>query len=194
MNTGTKSRKASKDYTGHKFHHLTLLEYSHSGGAVYGAMWSALCDCGTEKIVALKNLTSGRVKTCGKCEWHRQLVSQPRSTTPRSSAREQKLFQSYLKRAMGHKQKWALTMREFLGIIEKRCALCGSGPTNKRRGSKIPHSYLGRIEIEVGYTVENSYPICRPCDKLVSERNLEQFLDHVHRITQHLQETSTLEG
>ncbi len=40
-----------------------------------GRIWRCDCECGGEKIVTLKNLTSGRVRSCG-CNYRRDLTGE----------------------------------------------------------------------------------------------------------------------
>jgi hypothetical protein len=54
-----------RDYTGRKYNHLTLLEYSRPGGQGIGCYWKAQCDCGTEREVIAKEVIRGKLQTCG---------------------------------------------------------------------------------------------------------------------------------
>lgn len=55
----------TKDITGQKFHHLTVIGYA--GKNKHGqTMWKCLCDCGNECVVVKSELTGKRgTKTCG---------------------------------------------------------------------------------------------------------------------------------
>ena len=48
--------------SGQKFGSLTVIEASNTEK---GMMCRCKCDCGNEKIVLLKNLKYGKVKSCG---------------------------------------------------------------------------------------------------------------------------------
>ena len=56
----------SKDLTGKKFGKLTVLEPTDEriNGKI---VWKCQCDCGNIHYVNTGNLTSGGVKSCGKC-------------------------------------------------------------------------------------------------------------------------------
>lgn len=170
------------DYSGKKIGFLTLLVYSHSGGSAYGAIWKALCDCGTVRDVPLKNVTSGRVKTCGKCELHRKLLSRPRDGRSSVNAGEQKLFQRYLRKATSQKRDWQLTAVEFREIFRRSCDLCGSPPHNKLKGSRLIHSFVGLVDPAGHYTPGNVFPICKVCQKMKGEWSLEFLLSQIVRI------------
>lgn len=61
--TECQGKASQKDYTGMKFHKLTVLnERENRNGKTY---LKCLCDCGNETWVSNGNLTSGEVKSCG---------------------------------------------------------------------------------------------------------------------------------
>lgn len=61
---------AKKKVLGHSGRTITK-----GGWCTVPAMWECLCDCGRTHIIASKNLTSGRVKSCGcwRKEWARKV-------------------------------------------------------------------------------------------------------------------------
>jgi hypothetical protein len=55
---------AIRDLTGQRFHRLAVIQ--REGSASDGkAMWRVLCDCGMQKIVIGRNLTTGNTTSCG---------------------------------------------------------------------------------------------------------------------------------
>lgn len=58
---------AIKDLTGKVFNSLTVIERSENiNGRV---AWKCLCECGRTSIIRTGDLTTGHVKTCGKCDF-----------------------------------------------------------------------------------------------------------------------------
>jgi hypothetical protein len=52
---------------GERFGHLLVIERSFFVPASCdpGSLWVVHCDCGTEKIVSARNLSSGNTRSCG---------------------------------------------------------------------------------------------------------------------------------
>lgn len=66
---GCKKLTTSKDWTGKKFNKLT---FKKPCGRTIGSKikWQVNCDCGNSSIVIPHDVSSGKIKTCGKCERH----------------------------------------------------------------------------------------------------------------------------
>lgn len=59
-----------KDLSGKTFGYLTVLNRAddwYDSAGRRKIMWDCICSCGTHKIVTSGKLTSGHVKSCGKC-------------------------------------------------------------------------------------------------------------------------------
>lgn len=50
------------DLTGLRFGKLVVVSYSHSKN---GAIWSCICDCGSESVVPARSLNYGSTRSCG---------------------------------------------------------------------------------------------------------------------------------
>ena len=61
--TGQPNLKARTDWTGQKFHRLTLLSFVRSTDR--NSLWLARCDCGNEREVDPRMLKRGHTKSCG---------------------------------------------------------------------------------------------------------------------------------
>ena len=57
--------KAKRDYTGQKFHELTVISKVYIPDKKKGPFWKCLCSCGKYTIVKADNLLSGNTKSCG---------------------------------------------------------------------------------------------------------------------------------
>lgn len=57
--------RTAKDITGQKFGRLTAINCTSKKDTQGSYMWHCKCDCGNEKDVAKRRLTSGRTKSCG---------------------------------------------------------------------------------------------------------------------------------
>ncbi len=56
--------KEYKKYIGKKFDRLLVLEYNYDKIGS-GAHLLCRCDCGTEKVICARRITTGQVKSCG---------------------------------------------------------------------------------------------------------------------------------
>lgn len=56
------------DLTGKKFNRLTVLSKSNIKKSHGQNTWNCICECGTEKNIATRELTDGRTKSCGCLE------------------------------------------------------------------------------------------------------------------------------
>lgn len=55
--------KIRNDLTGKRFGKLTVIGFSHFKGS--HSFWNVKCDCGLEKVIRARQLTSGDTKSCG---------------------------------------------------------------------------------------------------------------------------------
>jgi len=63
------------DLTGKKFNHLTVLGYAgQMANGRKNSVWNTRCDCGREKIIEGRSLTSGNTKSCGCAEFKREFM------------------------------------------------------------------------------------------------------------------------
>ncbi len=64
-------RPSTKNLTGQKFGHLTVLSFnSYKSG---NALWLCRCYCGVEKVMSASNITSGRAISCG-CNKRKRII------------------------------------------------------------------------------------------------------------------------
>lgn len=59
LSNRVKANQLKRKYLGHKFNHLTILEYLGKGKVM------ALCDCGNKKEMGISNIIHGTTKACG---------------------------------------------------------------------------------------------------------------------------------
>lgn len=174
-------------YSGNKFGHLTLLHYLRPGGQGKGAIWLALCDCGSKKEVVAKDIRAGRVKTCGNCELTRRLMASRGPAKLSGSKAEMKLYNRQVKGAVERGTTWQLTPDEFIEIVKKPCTYCGSEPLQRDRKLKLRYTGVDRLEPAQGYTLPNCVPCCGDCRQMKGSRNYVEFLDLVLKISKCIQ-------
>lgn len=187
-----------KDHKGQKYHHLTMLRPTRSGGAGKGMYWLAQCDCGSTREVRASEASLGYVKTCGKCEYHLALVKGAgaiggskfkETNNQKRGLREQERKYAY----SAHKRKipWHLTPREFEEIVLKPCTYCQSSPReyksrlNKGKGRVVSATMNGidRIDSNKGYTFENCIPCCTTCNRMKLNLPVDVFVKQCTKVS-----------
>ena len=166
-----------RNHKGHKYHHLLLLYPTRSGGTGKGVYWMAKCDCGTIKEVRGSEVAAGKIKTCGKCDYHRGLLQEAgeqggkvRGWTKAIRVQHTRYIRSAVKRGI----EWRLTTEEFLQIVKKNCTYCDAPPRiysskpNYGKGKTIKTLMNGidRKDSSLGYLSDNVVPCCGTCNKM----------------------------
>lgn len=185
------------DHKGQKYHHLTMLYPTRSGGGGVGMYWMAQCDCGNLKEIRASEAKCGYIKTCGKCEYHSTLLKDAASKSaltkdPKSAERE--FMTRYIHGAVKRKYIWALTPEQFSELIKQDCTYCGNPPREyyrkarkgKGRGSRLIANGLDRIDSTLGYYPENVVPCCTVCNRMKLAMKPSEFINHVTKVAKHI--------
>jgi hypothetical protein len=69
-----------------------------------------------------------------------------------------------------------LTFKQFKQIMAQPCLYCGEDRLT--RG-------IDRWENNLGYTLENSRPCCRICNRMKWSMDCQEFVDHIQRAAEH---------
>lgn len=164
------------DHTDKKYSHLQLIAYLRPGGKGRGAIWVAKCDCGNVREVVAKYAVAGKIKSCGKCQYSRNLMERRQGikmTADRYS------FLSQFRRATAEGVEWKITTEEYKKLIQDDCALCGE------EYQTVAHK-ITRIDFNKDYTTSNVVPLCKECWKLKRTSSFNSLLDLVRRICAHV--------
>lgn len=173
------------DYTGKKFGHLTMLQFLKGNGNGKHATWLARCDCGNTAEVVGKSVARGSVKTCGKCQLHRDLIAR-RTQGVRSANRQiahqyRKLYARYVNGALRRGIGWDLTPEYCVELFKKACTYCGDTKSGKYSG-------IDRIDSDKPYTLDNTVSCCSDCNYMKRTLNLRDFLDKIYKIADRMVE------
>jgi 5-methylcytosine-specific restriction endonuclease McrA len=185
-----------RDHKGQKYYHLTLLYPTRSGGAGKGIYWMARCDCGNIREVRGSEAALGKIKSCGTCKYHTDMLSEAASAGAKlrgwtKSIRVQHL--RYIKSAVKRGIEWRLSPEEFLTITKKDCTYCGSPPRiyeskpnyGKGRTVKTLMNGIDRLDSSLGYVTGNVVPCCGTCNKMKMAMDESLFTIHVLKIAKH---------
>lgn len=171
-----------KDYTGKKFSHLTILAYAKPGGKGRHPLWLARCDCGEVKEIVAHEAERGAVKSCGKCQYHRDLMISRKASNSRGNVTLRRLYAREVTRALSRERPWSLTPEEFTVISSQSCFYCDAPPLSYVARKKVSFSGIDTVDIPVGYTPESSVACCTSCLRMKGAENAVDFLDKVRRI------------
>lgn len=167
-----------KDIAGQKFGRLTAIERVPDGPTGNkGYMWRCECDCGGETVLSCGSLTGGNTKSCGCYKRDRaKLIFLNPGTNPsykhgRCTTANKRLYQY---RAQAEKRGYGffLTDDQFFELMAAPCKYCDQ-----------EHSLgVDRVDNNIGYTVVNSVPCCKVCNRMKNTHTLEYFLNHIKKI------------
>jgi hypothetical protein len=177
-----------KDYAGNKYGHLTLIRYLKPGGSGVGAIWLARCDCGTERELIARTAVHGRIRSCGNCQYSRELTAAGATRGSRIRAGQRRLYVRYLNKAVTRGITWTLTPEQFIDIITKPCVYCGTDPDQANNPARMRHSGLDRVESHIGYTPDNCIAACSICRAMKGDLNASDFLEKIQKISRRLME------
>lgn len=164
--------------SGSKYGHLTAVGRVDGPGG----MWLVKCDCGNVSEKRGKYITSGRVKTCGKCHLGRRLMATRGRVRITGDLGYQKLYNAALTRG----ETAGLSYDVYVSKIKQNCAFCGSEPCHRTRGPKVAHNYLViPKEVQV-VTAEDVWTACPRCLKKMGQDSAMKFLEYLIKCTEHL--------
>lgn len=185
-----------RDHKGQKYYHLTLLYHTRSGGAGKGIYWMAKCDCGNIKEVRGSEAALGKIKSCGNCKYHTDMLSNAATEGAKlrgwtKSIRVQHL--RYIKSAVKRGIEWRLSPEEFIVITKKDCTYCGAVPRiyeskpnyGKGRTVKTLMNGIDRLDSSLGYVTGNVVPCCGTCNKMKMAMDESLFIVHILKIAKH---------
>lgn len=173
-----------KDNIGKKFGHLTILSKSNSD-KYRRAFVTVQCDCGDivekhwQKI--LKNLT----RTCGKCHFRYKLPPNIGITNlpEEIKAKMLKLVYSRMKSEAKRRNRIIdLSFQAVTNFILLPCQSCddkwSTHITTTYNGEKYTLLYNGldRIDNSRGYVPNNVITLCKTCNRMKLEQNLEEMV------------------
>jgi hypothetical protein len=159
--------------------------------------WAVLCecDCGRDKKVLYPNqMARGLVQSCGCL--NRELSSlrrkgkAPACTLAPGEASFNFMLRQYKRAALLRDFDFKLTDGEFRILTQQPCAYCGKPPTtgyktNHYNGVYIANG-LDRVDPNKGYTIENTVPCCKQCNRAKRDLSLDEFLTWLIRVSKHL--------
>jgi len=171
---------------GKKFGRFTIEKFAYrKNGKAY---WKCKCDCGNEVIVVQGNLVTMSSRSCGCLRTHKY---EPGEAGLKS------LYSKYRISAKKENRAFNLTLDEFKKLTSGNCNYCGVEPekiqcsmvskkTEVKNHTAYAYNGIDRIDSTKGYEKNNVTTCCLWCNIIKRERTIEEFKEHIRRITNHL--------
>jgi hypothetical protein len=183
---------ALRDLTGQRFGLRTAIERVNvperaSGRRAKQVFWKVLCDCGTEQVTSGRDLIKN--KSCG-C--YSREVARKRNLKPPGEANRNNLYTRYQINAAHKGLAFTLSMEECSILWESNCHYCGRPPSQichnaaRRFNGAYIHGGIDRSDNAMGYIQGNCLPCCKWCNYLKRAASYEDFVSHVHKMSDHL--------
>lgn len=153
------------------------------------------CDCGRTASPAKEKVTGGQTKSCGcLLEKSRQTLGEKRRL-PDGVASFNETYGAYKKSATERGYTFELTKNEFKEIATKPCIYCGDVLTNIKRpsdaGKRTRNGYwrytgIDRYDNSIGYTLSNSVPCCRVCNRVKTDMDVDTLKIHLQKMVDNI--------
>lgn len=153
------------------------------------------CKCGKEWAVQVGNVMNGVTLCCGKnpCRTYKLWTEDRRDQEVGYKA----LLYTYKKHALARNLKFHLSYEEFKRLTTLNCHYCGTVPKQiyvlKKKGTDIvragvPVTYNGvdRIDSSGDYTIDNTVPCCKVCNRAKMDMSYADFIEWVKKIYNNL--------
>jgi len=175
-----------------------------TGSQLYGKqkrfffLW--VCDCGKNKEYPVKEVLSGKCKSCGCLSYNLNPSGWTRSRNPELSSWKV-LYKRYRTSALHRNIQFDLTLPAFISVASRNCVFCGDGkrfyskwqePSVRARAQHLNTEDMQKYTIEisgvdrrdnsVGYTESNAQPCCKNCNRAKMDLNEQDFLQLVESI------------
>lgn len=177
----------STDYTdliGAKFNELTILSFpghlirKEKGKLYKRAAVNVKCSCGVSFIMDFQKLKHNRIISCGHI--NRNYYIDPYACSARG------LYTRYKSKARKDGKVFELTEGKFRELITSNCTYCGVKPlqVHSKCNCKKPilHNGIDRVDSSKGYTVDNSVPCCKTCNRGKNDMSVQEFNAYIIRL------------
>lgn len=181
-------RKFNNSLVGTKHYKLTVLSFQPAGGYGLHSRVMVQCECGRKKVMRADHLDS--TQSCGDKACIPRDNYGKAQILPNSLAAKRQIFRGYRRHAGNLKLSFKLGFEKFIALCESPCHYCGSMPGN------IAMNYYGhgdwtyngidRKNNDLGYTVQNTVPCCRICNRGKNSMPYKEFLKYITTVGLHV--------
>lgn len=144
------------------------------------------CDCGKQVTKDKSKVRTGNTKSCGCLRIEVGKSFGKRIARPVGEAAFNNVYRTYLNTAAKRDYEFALTKEQFRQIITLPCIYCGAWLTNtyhkKDHNGDFKYTGIDRYDNGKGYTLENSVPCCRVCNRIKTDMDTKTMLSHIQKM------------
>ena len=144
------------------------------------------CECGNICVIEKSKLLSNSTKSCGCLQKESRKSLGSRFKKDFGEAQFNELYNSYKKSAKLRGYNFELTKEQFKDIVVKPCIYCGGELTQVKRKDYANGSFrytgIDRYDNSRGYTLENSVPCCKKCNRMKTDMNINEFEEQLEKI------------
>lgn len=148
--------------------------------------FECICECGKTTNPTKEKVLKGATRSCGCMQIEmRNSLGKTRMLAYGVSASNQ-VFSVYKKTAKKRGYEFSLTKEYFLDLITKPCIYCGDNSKNKLQkmdgNGFFVYTGIDRYDNKLGYTIENSVPCCRVCNRIKTDMTIDQMSNQIDKI------------
>lgn len=148
--------------------------------------WVCACSCGNYTEKRTSSLRSGRCKSCGCL--YKDIGKQKRiyKGVPDYDARR-RVIKEYKRGAKDREYVFCLTDDEFFTLTKQNCYYCGVPPSTVQKSitttsTAFTYNGIDRVDSSKGYTLDNSVPCCKTCNRMKWTMTKQDFLSWIDRV------------
>jgi hypothetical protein len=142
------------------------------------------CACGNTKDILTRHIRSGLTRSCG-C-WSRRYRPRPDIRKSFGESSFNCFFYSTKHAASSRGFAFELSKEQVKTLAESSCFYCGRSQVQSTfsEGSFGAFNHVGidRVDNTKGYTVENSVPCCKDCNRMKGSLSLGSFMEWVLKV------------
>lgn len=179
-----KKENTNDKYIGQIIGCYEVLSFSHFGkDKSQTKYFNVRCTkCNSESIKSLKTIMTTK-EYCSNCEIKRKR-KEPTLDAPRNCIKY-----SYISGAIERGYSFSLSDEDFDELIFGNCFYCGQEPEEHKSDFRLNKTNLpfkrngiDRLDNNIGYTKENCVTACSKCNRMKSNLNYLDFMQHIKKI------------
>lgn len=175
---------------GNTYNQLTVLEFIGKS-KFRELLYKCSCSCGNTTTVVANKLVKGSIKSCGHLRIEHARNLKLGTKLPDRLAVKRKLYNELLGNAAKRNLDVAISLNQFLFIINTNCFYCGASPksisrTTNNVAETIEVNGIDRIDSSQGYIPSNIVSCCTDCNHAKFELSFNDFIDLVKNQYNHL--------
>lgn len=174
------------DLTNKKFNKLTAIK-PVGKNKTKNIIWRCKCDCGNYIEALVRNLRSGRVKSCGCIRKETSKITAKKNLKEEANANL--IYGQYKESAKRRGLFFDLSFDVFYDLIQQNCHYCGVEPTTLhwyyKNTKQFYYNGIDRIDPTKGYILDNCVSCCKNCNYMKRCLSQDDFYQHIIKIYNH---------